>query len=107
MNDTALWALGATTKPAAAAEKPSAAKWGILAATFILVIGLCASTWMYFQETQLSRFAAHAGAGISATAAEANALLQKQFDRWAFWVVVGSAGGGTGFLLAIVLGLRH
>lgn len=75
-------------------------------ASFILVAGLCASTWMYSKETQLSRFAAHASAGVSANVAEANSLLQQQFDHWALWVVVTTALGGTGFLLAVVIGLR-
>src|SRR2546423_8781525 len=106
MNDTASWVVGKTTKQVA--EKPSAAvRRALILAGFILVAGLCASTWMYSQETQLSRFAGRAGAGAGAIAADANFLLQQQFDRWALWVVSGTAVGGTGFLLAAVLGLGY
>ena len=77
-----------------------------LLSVLILALGLGASAWLYFGETQaLARLSAPSGAGASLHGARADTALLKQFDRWVFWVVVGTAGGGTGCLVAMAAGL--
>ena len=53
----------------------------------------------------MARLLAPSGTGASLLGPRADAALLKQFDRWVFWVVVGTAGGGTGCLLAMAAGL--
>ena len=104
MSDTAEWTDQISGGPAD--EKSSAVKRAALVSVLILLLGLGASAWLYFGETQtLARLAPPSGAGASLRGAPADRALLKQFDRWVFWVVVGTAGGGTALLLATIAGL--
>jgi PAS domain S-box-containing protein len=86
-------------------EKSSTATRAALLSVLILLLGLGASAWIYFGETRaLAKLAPPAGAAISLGGARADAALLKQFDHWVFWVVIGTAGGGTGCVLAMVAG---
>jgi PAS domain S-box-containing protein len=87
-------------------EKSSAATRAALLSVLILLLGLGASIWLYFGETQaLGRLLAPSGTSASPPGPRADAALFKQFDHWVFWVVVGTAGGGAGCLLAMAAGL--
>ena len=87
-------------------EKSSSATHAALLSVLILLLGLGASAWVYFGETQaLARLLAPSGTGASLPGPRTNAALLKQFDHWVFWVVVGAAGGGIGCLLAMAGGV--
>jgi PAS domain S-box-containing protein len=87
-------------------EQSSAATRAVLLSILILGLGLGASAWIYFGETQaLDRLLAPSGARASHAGPRADAALFKQFDHWVFWVVVGTAGGGAGCLLAMAGGM--
>jgi PAS domain S-box-containing protein len=72
----------------------------------LLLLGVGASAWIYFGETRaLTRLASPSGAAVSPGSEPADPVLLKQFHRWVLWVVVGTAGGGAGCLLATAAGL--
>ena len=86
-------------------SRPPATRAALLS-LLILVLGLGAGAWLYFGETQaLGRLLAPSGAGASHPGPRADAALLKHFDHWVFWVIVGTAGGGAGCLVAMAAGL--
>lgn len=104
MSDTAEWTEQISVGQVD--EKSSAAARAALLSVLILLLGLAAGTWMYFGETRaLARLASPSGAVVSPGSAQADTVLLKQFDHWVFWVVVGTAGGGAGYLLAMAASL--
>src|SRR5205823_2938870 len=87
-------------------ENPSAARRAFVLAALILVIGLSASTWMYYQGTRsFAKLAVPAGAGAAVNGWGANSVLLNQFDRWFLGVVVATGVGGAGFLAGTLGGL--
>ena len=87
-------------------ETSSVVKRAALASVLILLLGLGVSVAVYLGEThELARLLAPAGTGASLAGSQPDAALLKQFDHWVFWLVIGTVGGGTGCLLAMLGGL--
>jgi PAS domain S-box-containing protein len=104
MSDTAEWAnqiAGGQMD-----EKWSIAPRATLLSGLIVLFGLGASAWLYFGEAEtLSRLLAPSGAAAGAPGPQTEAVLFEQFEHWAFWMAVGSAGIGTGCLVAMAASL--
>jgi PAS domain S-box-containing protein len=89
-----------------AEAKPSAARRAFMAAAFILVLGLSASTWMYYQGTRsFGKLAVPTGANAGANGWGANSVLLHHFDRWFLGVVVATGIGGVGCLAVTFVAL--
>jgi PAS domain S-box-containing protein len=104
MSDTAEWT--EQISGGQADEKSSAATRTALLSVLILLFGLGAGAWLYIGETRtLARLLAPSGPNAGLTGPRAEAALLTQFDHWVFWVVVATAGGGVGCLLAMAADL--
>ena len=104
MNDTAEW----TDQISGGQfdDKSFATTRAALLSVLILLLGIGASAWIYFGETRaLARLTPPSGTGVNLGSARVDTVPLKQFDRWVFWVVVATAGGGTGCLLAMAAAL--
>jgi len=105
MSDTAEWT--EQVSGGQVDEKSSATLHAALLSAFILLLGLGASAWLYFGETQaLARLWALTGASGVRQSPPTDAALLRQFDRWVFWVVIGAVASAIGGMLAMVGGLR-
>jgi PAS domain S-box-containing protein len=93
-----------------AGEKSSEATWAAILSALILLLGLGVGISMYWGEIRaVSGTPQPSVADASLRSGPADGALLLQSDRWRFWVVIGTAGGVTGLLLAMVkrLGSRR
>lgn len=89
-------------------EKSSLARYSAALAAMILVLVISGCAFLYFQESRaLSKLAPQAGNVASSNQGASEAALLRQFNRWVLWVAAGTAGGTSGFLLAVVAGLGY
>jgi PAS domain S-box-containing protein len=95
MNDTTIF----TRQLADEAQKPALLTRGLLLSSLSLLVGLSASTWMYFQGVQ------SLGALSVAHRWEEKSLLLSQFDHWILWAIGPITLGGAIFLGSVVLTL--
>ena len=83
--------------------KTSDTAWAAILSALILALGLVAGILMYCGEARGFFGASQQSvADASLRNGQPYAALLKQSHHWLFWVVIGTAGGVTGLLLAMV-----